>query len=224
MSKLSIFIDESGDFDLKSTHSPFYLYTLVFHDQSNLINKQVESLGDQLKWSELGIDYLHAGPIIRRESHYSTLDIDERRSLFIKMYHFTRRCPINYAVFSYVKREYPDKFALEARMARDLTEFLQHKKQMFDSFKQVVIYYDNGQIEMTKLLNTVFAINKHSFELRNVSPKNYRLFQAADLICTLELISIKQKIHLLSSSERQFFYKPKEPQRPYIATIRKKLL
>ena len=34
MKELSVFIDESGDFGAYEHHSPFYLLTLVFHDQS----------------------------------------------------------------------------------------------------------------------------------------------------------------------------------------------
>jgi len=32
--ELSVFIDESGDFGIFESHSPFYIVTLVFHDQS----------------------------------------------------------------------------------------------------------------------------------------------------------------------------------------------
>ncbi|MBE5763941.1 MAG: DUF3800 domain-containing protein [Clostridiales bacterium] len=34
MKELSIFVDESGDFDIESKHSPYYIFSLVFHDQS----------------------------------------------------------------------------------------------------------------------------------------------------------------------------------------------
>lgn len=33
MKELSIFIDESGDFGEYSFHAPFYIFTMVFHDQ-----------------------------------------------------------------------------------------------------------------------------------------------------------------------------------------------
>ncbi len=34
MSELSVFIDESGDFGPYEHHAPYYIITLVFHDQS----------------------------------------------------------------------------------------------------------------------------------------------------------------------------------------------
>ena len=37
MRELSIFIDESGDFGSYEHHCPYYLMTLVFHNQSDPI-------------------------------------------------------------------------------------------------------------------------------------------------------------------------------------------
>lgn len=34
MKELSIFVDESGHFDMTSKTSPYYLVSFVFHDQS----------------------------------------------------------------------------------------------------------------------------------------------------------------------------------------------
>ena len=39
MNELSIFIDESGDFGEYSYHSPYYIISMVFHEQSIDISK-----------------------------------------------------------------------------------------------------------------------------------------------------------------------------------------
>jgi len=39
MKELSVFVDESGDFGPSEYHSPYYIVTLVFHDQSADIGK-----------------------------------------------------------------------------------------------------------------------------------------------------------------------------------------
>ena len=39
MKELSIFIDESGDFGPYAKHSPYYLVTMVFHDQRRSIDQ-----------------------------------------------------------------------------------------------------------------------------------------------------------------------------------------
>lgn len=58
-------------------------------------------------------------------------------------------------------------------------------------------------------------------EMRRVHPADYYLFQAADLICTLELLAIKRESSRLSKSDRSFFYKSGEMLRQ-IKAIRKK--
>ena len=68
MRELSIFVDESGDFGFYEPHAPFYLFTLVFHDQSNAIEDQINHLECGL--TDIGFvahHCFHAGPIIRRE-------------------------------------------------------------------------------------------------------------------------------------------------------------
>ena len=79
--QLSIFVDESGDFGSFSPHSPYYLVSMLFHDQSNDISKAVALLDEQIK--NLGIEShaVHTGPIIRREDRYRNLTIDERKKL-----------------------------------------------------------------------------------------------------------------------------------------------
>ena len=48
MSELSVFIDESGDFGEYSFHSPFYIITMVFHDQNISIESALIHLDHEL--------------------------------------------------------------------------------------------------------------------------------------------------------------------------------
>ena len=41
MKELSIFVDESGDFGEYAQHAPYYIITMVFHDQANDISQNV---------------------------------------------------------------------------------------------------------------------------------------------------------------------------------------
>ena len=85
MKELSIFIDESGDFGDYSPHSPYYIITMVFHDQNKDIRPAISRLNQELSY--LGLDNLciHTGPIIRKEEIYTEMKIDERRRIFNKM-------------------------------------------------------------------------------------------------------------------------------------------
>ena len=86
MRELSIFVDESGDFDVNSKHSPYYILTMVFHDQRVDISKQIEQLNNNLR--SMGYDNVavHTEPLIRREEIYENVDPNERRALFTKLY------------------------------------------------------------------------------------------------------------------------------------------
>jgi hypothetical protein len=47
--------------------------------------------------------------------------------------------------------------------------------------------------------------------------------QAADMICTLEILKIKQQDKALSKSEAAFFYKPQELKKNYLVPLSRKL-
>jgi hypothetical protein len=94
-------------------------------------------------------------------------------------------------------------------MSRELGELIRSSYEFFSSWERIVIYYDNGQKEITNLVNSVF--NAHlSVEVRKVIPADYSLFQAADLCCTLSLLRRKIETSGLSASERGFFSTSKD--------------
>ena len=92
----------------------------------------------------------------------------------------------------------------------------------FQSFEKVILYYDNGQHELNRILNTVLATKLSNYELRKVLPCDYRLFQAADLICTLELTKIKLESRELSKSEQLIFHSKRDFKKDFLKGIRKK--
>ena len=49
MREISIFVDESGDFGECEKHSPYYIVTMVFHDQSKDISREIIKLDRELK-------------------------------------------------------------------------------------------------------------------------------------------------------------------------------
>ena len=44
MTELSVFVDESGDFGEYEKHSPYYIITLVMHNQANDIEAELDHL------------------------------------------------------------------------------------------------------------------------------------------------------------------------------------
>lgn len=224
LSRLSVFVDESGDFGAFSAHSPYYLFTLVFHEQDRSINDEVCVLNKRLVLHEAPIHAIHTGPLVRREEYYLNWDIRERKVLFNDLFFFATRCPIAYHTVVADKRETNNKIALSGKLSKKLSEFLRNNLQYFLSFDEIIIYYDNGQTEITTILSSVFNTLFSNVEFRQVFPIDYKLFQVADLLCTLELVNIKYDAKLTSKSEENFFGTYREFKKFYMKGIQKKLL
>ena len=121
MKELSIFIDESGDLGEYEHHSPYYIITMVFHDQQEDIQPAVSKLNQKLSYLNLDNLCIHTGPIIRK-----------------------------------------------------------------------------------------------------VMLSEYKLFQAADLLCTLELVRLKLENNMFSKSEKTFFGNIRDLKKNYIKPLSKK--
>ncbi|MBU5430836.1 hypothetical protein KQI22_12320 [Kineothrix sp. MSJ-39] len=116
MKKLSIFIDESGDFGEIKERPAYYLVTFVFHDQNNNIDQQVSKLEKSVRISGFDVEYIHTGPLIRREEVFAKYSIDERRKLIYKMLNFVTRCPISYLTVVVNRKEAIDKITLSGKL------------------------------------------------------------------------------------------------------------
>lgn len=206
MRDLSVFIDESGDFGPYERHAPYYILALVIHDQASSIEPSLTYVEDALQLRGLAPTHsIHTGPLIRRESDYAAMPIDERRSLFRVLSDFVRHCDLQYEVFVFEKREVEDAEQLLSLMSRTVGAWIRQHLAYFQGWNRVIVYYDNGQREVTRMVNSVFNAILGNVEVRKVSPADYRLFQAADLLCTLELLKTKVTQGTLSSSESDFF-------------------
>ena len=223
MNELSIFVDESGDFATYEPHAPFYLFTLVFHNQTDSIEDQISHLEHSL--SDVGFDAkhcFHAGPIIRREEDYQYLSITERRKCLNRIMTFAKNCEISYITFSAEKKHMSDSLGLTVALSKQLSTFIREEYDFFSGFDRIVVYYDNGQVELNKLLASVFAVMLPQAEFRKVMPTDYRLFQVADLFCTLELICLKDEHRIMSKSEEAFFGSMRDMRKNYLKPMFKK--
>ena len=196
MKELSIFIDESGDFGEYDFHSPYYIIAMVMHDQTYDMTGELDKLEKELQYIGYPNHCVHAGPIIRQEKEYrfETIEI------------------------------IVDEVEAAGKLAKQLSGFLRDNMSFFSSYDVVKIYYDNGQIELNKILSSVFNVLFDHVEFRKVIPSDYRLFQVADLICTLQLLELKCENHNLSNSEKRFFENEQILKKNYIKPLKKKIL
>lgn len=227
MKELSIFVDESGDFGEYSTHSPYYVIALVLHDQGINLSNAIKVLDSELEKLNVQDFCIHTEPLIRKEESYRNMDASERRTILTKLFYFATKIDIKFMTFVYEKKSFKeslqkDSLKLESKIVKDMNLFIQCNKDYFERYNKVILYYDNGQKNITRILNTVLATNFNEYDIRKVLPKDYKLFQVADLICTLELIKNKIEINNLSKSETLIFHSKKELRKDFIKKLWKK--
>lgn len=223
MKELSIFVDESGDFGEYSYHSPYYIIAMVFHDQNDDISQSIKKFNSEL--ALLGFDSqhcIHNGPIIRREAPYEYLDIKERRHIFNKMVAFTRQLNISFKCFHIEKKHISDSIEASGKLSKQLSAFIRENYNDFLAYDIIKVYYDNGQVELTRILSSVLSVLLPQVEFRKVLPSEYRLFQVADLICTLELIRLKMDSKTISRHELAFWGKESDFRKNYLKRVYQK--
>lgn len=225
MRELSIFIDESGDFGAFEEHAPVYLVSLVLHDQAHGIEKEVARLDRRLRENDLDPGAIHTGPLLRREPPYDSISVDDRRKLFRMLFNFAYHCDIRFLSVLVEKELRMDAMRLTSRLSVALSAKLREKETYFRSFDRIIIYYDNGQTELTRVITSVFSVLFPNVDFRLVSPSDYRLFQVADLVCTVDLTEYKRaKKSLFSTSAKALFGNAGDFKRNYYKPLRDKEL
>lgn len=222
--ELSVFVDESGDWGEYDYHAPFYIVSFVLHNQADDISKELDYLENKL--TDLGFPEhcIHAGPIIRGEEEYRGVNKQTRQKIVKTLMAFMRETQIRIVAFYIEKKHIEDSIEAAGKLGKLISRFIREYYPFFLSFDIVKVYYDNGQIELNRILSSVFNSMLDNVEFRKVLPKDYRLFQAADLTCTVKLTELKMLDHSLSKSELTFFGDERTIRKNYIKPISKKSL
>ena len=219
---LSVFIDESGDFCSFRQHSPYYLVTMILHDQNVNITENIKSLENHLHNLNFEYEAVHTGPVIRREEVYRNMLMEDRKRIFNALFNFARRLDFNYVCTYVDKNECDDVIAMTSKISRGIANKISSKSGFFDVFDKIVVYYDNGQVELTKIITSVFNAFYSHVEFRKVRPVDYKLFQVADLLCTIELLRLKAETNNFSKSETDFLGSVRSFKKNYLKPILKK--
>lgn len=222
--RLNVFIDESGDFGPYEFHSPYYLVSVVLHDQDDDIGGDIRAFNSHLQNIGYENHAIHIGPLIRRESVYSNDLVENRKYLFNALFHFTRKLKFQYTYLKIKKSECHDAVEMTLKVSKALADILYDKMLFWNSFDEIIVHYDNGQMELTRILISVFSTLSVCVVFNKVKPAEYRLFQVADLICTMELLAEKAGSNSFTHSEKEFFGSIREFRKNYLKYIRKKIL
>ncbi len=219
---LSVFIDESGDFGPYERHAPYYIVSMILHEQSQNIAENIAILDAHVRNLNQPNNAIHVGPLIRRESIYVNDLMEDRKRLFSALFNFARRLPFVYVTAKIIKDQNDDIIDLTAKLTKEMAKILREHQAYFASFDKIIVYYDNGQVELTRILTALFNALFHDVEFRKVSPSDYKLFQVADLVCTLELLETKTTKSGFTHSEKEFFHSSKDFKKNYYKSIVKK--
>lgn len=203
--ELSVFIDESGSFDSSVIPSRFYIVSFVFHDQLQDISSHLGELDSQLAYLGFPGLCVHAGPLIRREEAFRQMDIHVRKQLFFRLLAFALHAPITHHAFTVDKRYHSTPSAIARSLSAQIGEFLSAASDWTSGYGRLKVYYDNGQSQVGQIVRSAFGDHEATF-VESVTPDRYRLFQVADLICTVELLKAKIRESIpLTRSEAHFF-------------------
>jgi len=127
---------------------------------------------------------------------------------------------IQYKSFYIEKKQFDNSLEAIGRISKQLSIFIRDHLQFFFGFDIIKVYYDNGQVEVTRILSSVFNALLDNVEFRKVLPADYRLFQVADLICTLKLTELKAERSSLSKSEKMFFENERTLKKNYLKLLK----
>lgn len=223
MGDLSIFVDESGE---QGSESKYYLMTLVFHDQSQDIAVRLSQYKQALADAQLPDIPLHASPLMNGHDDYGNLDPSVRKRLLSTFFVMFQRLPVRYATFLYRKSEFDNIDMLSVRMKRDVVNYLFDHLSFFQSFDKVKVYYDGGQPTITDALHSSigFALSKDAILYRKGSPSEYRLVQAADFVCAIELADCKYRQNEQTATDERFFGTYGNFKRNWLKQVRRHLL
>ena len=137
MKELSVFIDESGDFGEYEKHSPFYIITMVFHNQQQSIQSEIAKLNQELSYMKLDSLCIHTGPIIRKEETYKNMSIIERRRIFNKLVAFVKHSDICYKCFYIEKKQTSDVIEATGKLSKQISQFIREHYEDFLAFDDV---------------------------------------------------------------------------------------
>ncbi len=192
MRELSLFCDESGS---EAGGPRYYILTLVLHDQAKPLDVPLALYEQSLRDKGLPDIPLHTSPLMNGNDDYQGMGMQQRKSLLMTFLTMFRHLPISYKTFVYATDVSHEPAVLSARMRRDLVNFIFDNLAFFQDFNEVKLYYDNGQSVVTNSLHDAlgYALAREAVQYKISSQTDYRLAQAADLICTVELTALKYK-------------------------------
>ena len=101
---MSVFVDELGRFQHPDRESPYYIISLVMHDQRAQIDGLIAELDRHFAEMRLSNVCFHAGPLIRQQNAFAIMDWTFRVKIFRRMLAFANKLDFRYHCLVVEKR------------------------------------------------------------------------------------------------------------------------
>lgn len=206
MSRLNIFVDETGDFGFnKKLSSHLYGISFTFHNQSSNISDELTTLNEKL--NNIGYnDMIHMADLIMHRGDYKNFDIKVRKKIFNSIYQFSRRIEVKYHSIIIDKDFINNSRILKQKIAFEINKMVRNNYKYFSKFDKIVMYYDNGQEVLGTILDSIFLQFEHFEHRVYFSHKEKRLFQVSDMLTFLDKYDYKYKNKKNFTAGEKYFF------------------
>ncbi|MFT8788200.1 MAG: hypothetical protein ABF806_06545 [Bifidobacterium psychraerophilum] len=232
--ELSIFIDESGEISAPCSRDSivdaFYIVSLVMHPQHIDLSAPIDKINTRLNnLRERDVNdrhAVHSYNLIRGDKPYRAMGIKQRRKMFNYIVDFAVSCSqigVSAKRIIIDRRLYLDSDAPETGLqcvSEEQITFLKYQIRIellsllttnlsdLKKYDVIKIYYDNGQTWLGQIIHEVMDRQIPQEDVifkEGVAPEDFKLFQVADLLCTISVLQQKLKFEKLSNNDVSFF-------------------
>ena len=209
MSKIGIYVDESGNFGDLNDSARYCMIALVFCEEDRVDDNARKAYMDAI--FRLGADpdsmVFHTAPLIRQEEQFSAMSRNMRGKIFYQMLSFVRKSKLMFRCFAVNTKYVSTKDQIVNNLRNEILEFISENTQWFSRCDEALLYYDAGQKEVTRILNVLDeACACKVSAVPGVRQENEILLQVADFICTIKLMEMRLSDGVpFNSSEKRFF-------------------
>lgn len=205
MKILNIYVDETGEFGFNDKSSKLYGISFTFHEQGNDISNEINNLNARLK--KIGYTgMIHMADLIMKRGDYVNFDINMRKSIFNAIYLFSKKISVKYFTIIIDKKYTNNLKVLKKRIFSEIEKMIIENQKYFNKFKKIILYYDNGQKELGKILNKIFGSFENYEHIIEFNHEKERLFQVSDMLTYIDKLEYKYKNKMsLNNGEKYFF-------------------
>ena len=207
--RLNIFIDESGDFGFEKGSSELYAVSFTMHESTDSIKEELKYLNEKL--AKLGYDgMIHLAYLVAKRGDYEHFSLEKRKSIFWAIFYFTKRVKIQVHTVIVNKNFKNKKVQLTKELRSEITGFFETISDYMDEFEKVVIYYDNGQEELRKIIDSIIKTKNNIEHRTEFDHKSKRLFQVSDMLTVIDKLDYKRKNDITFTKNEEYFFRGKD--------------